>query len=349
MTRRRLGRRRRLLFAAVAVALALGALEVVLTLAGVQYARTPRLMKQAFVDDYIGWQNQNIELLHFQPHPARMWAPVPGVGVVNEDGLQGPRLPRERAAGRARVLFLGDSCTTAVPDGYPALTVEALGRRGITAEPLVAACGGYSTWQGAHFLEEALAWRPDVVVAYFGWNDHWVSALPDHAFVPTGALGRLAGETVGRLRTYQLLHRLIHPPAPTGLLPRDAARLAAQARVPPAEFTANVRRITARARAAGLRVVWVVAPIAPHVVETDKSVLIGHTDLVPAVHALYARLLREAVADEPDALLLDLPAFDRRTMLADGIHPSPAGNALIGEALAEVLARALTTGEGERR
>lgn len=341
MTRRPLSRRKRLVFAALALGLALGALELVLTLAGVQYARTPRSMKQAFVDDYIGWQNQNVELLHFEPHPARMWAPAPGRGLVNEDGFQGARLPRERAPGRARVLFLGDSCTNSLPDGYPALTVAALAGRGVTAEPLVAACGGYSTFQGALFLEEALAWRPDAVVAYFGWNDHWVSALPDHAFVPTGALGQLAGATVGRLRTYQLLHKLLHPPAPTGLLPRDPARLAAQARVPPERFTENVRRITARAREAGLPVVWVVAPVAPHVVETDKSVLIGHTDLVPAVHELYARALREAVAGAEGVRLVDLPPFDRRTMLADGIHPSPAGNAAIAEAVAGALADGL--------
>lgn len=340
MTHRRTSRPRRIAFSLVAVAGALGCLEALLSLGGVQYARTPTAMKQAFVDDYIGWQNSTIELMHFQPHPVRMWAPVPGVGFVNADGFQGPQLPRTRAAGTLRVLFLGDSCTNAGPQGYPEQTIEALRGRSILAEPLVAACGGYSTTQGLAFLAEALEWHPDVLVAYFGWNDHWVSPLPDHQFAPPGPLGQALTSTLGRLRTYQLLHRWIHPPASGGLLPRDVARIVERARVPPERFQENVRSITRMASSRGARVLWVVPPMARHIVETDKSVLIGHTDLLPAVHSHYVGLLRDVVASSPEAQLIELPPFDRRTMLADGIHPSPEGNRLIAEALAGAISEA---------
>jgi lysophospholipase L1-like esterase len=338
VTRRRLSRSKRALFACVAVVLAFACLEGVLALAGVRYARTPHAMKQAFIEDYIDWQNHEIELQHFAPHPTRMWAPVPGVGEVNEDGLLGRRLPRARRPGVLRVLFLGDSCTNAGPASYPEKTVALLEAGGRRAEPLIAACGGYSTHQGLLLLREVLAWSPDVVVAYFGWNDHWVSPQPDDAFVPAGAVSRALAGTLGRLRTYQLLQRLIYPPG-VGLLPHDPARLVEHARVPPARFVANVQAIDDLCRAHGAPVYWVAAPTAPHVVESDKRILIGHTDLVPAVHALYVGLLRQATAGRAGVRVLELPPFDRRTMLADGIHPTEAGHEEIARALAAAILR----------
>lgn len=342
----RLSRRKRLVFSAAVLATSFGVLELVLTLGGVEYARTPRAMKQAFVEDYIGWQNASVELQHFQPHPVRMWSPLPGVGLVNAEGFQGASLPRDRTPGVLRVLFLGDSCTNAGPQGYPEQTIRSLERRALESESLIAGCGGYSTWQGLAWLKEALEWRPDVVVAYFGWNDHWVSPLPDHEFVAPGVASRWLSSTLGRARTYQLLHRLIHPPVPGGRLPRDPERIIERVRVPPPQFSDNVRRITKLTEAAGAKMVWVSPPSAKHVVETDKSVLIGHTELIPAVHSRYVDLLREAVGQLPAARLVELAAFDRQTMLPDGIHPTAAGNGVIAAALADVIAATL---EQERR
>src|SRR5207249_1047274 len=99
----------------------------------------------------------------------------PGFGEVNTLGYQGDLLSLERDPRRKRILFLGDSCTNAGPEGYPEKVIRLLAERSINAEALVAAVGGYSTYQGLEFMRESLRYSPDAVVAYFGWNDHWLA------------------------------------------------------------------------------------------------------------------------------------------------------------------------------
>src|SRR5262249_8163589 len=147
----------------------------------------------------------------------------------------------ERDSRRKRILFLGDSCTNAGPEGYPDKVIALLAARSIPAEPLIAGVGGYSTYQGLDFLRDLLRYDPDAVVAYFGWNDHWISPTgqPDNEFRPLTPLQLWTYRWLSWLRTYQLLHYLIFPPRRM-----DGSftfvELTERTRVPPRYFVSNI-------------------------------------------------------------------------------------------------------------
>lgn len=122
----------------------------------------------------------------FAPHASRAWALVPGaedewMGVpvrINEQGLRGPLRAIPKPAGVRRVLFLGDSVTFGFQlekdeDTVPAQVESILRLRGAErVEAINGGVGGYSPWQEVRlFVEEGLAYEPDVVVVNFVLND----------------------------------------------------------------------------------------------------------------------------------------------------------------------------------
>jgi lysophospholipase L1-like esterase len=226
--------------------------------------------------------------------------PEPGFGTVNALGYQGHVLAIERDSAKRRILLLGDSCTNAGPDEYPEQVVSMLAGKGIAAEPLIAGVGGYSTYQGLVFLEELLVYRPDAVIAYFGWNDHWFAAagVPDNEFKPLTRFEMLSYRSLSWLRTYQLLHYLIHPPkAPQGSL--DFQTLVHLTRVPPKYFVDNVAAMIELVKRQGIPIFFVVAPYGPGLTNPAHDVLFP-AKLIPSVHLLYRDLLREVVARNSD-------------------------------------------------
>jgi lysophospholipase L1-like esterase len=314
-------------------------LEICLRLAGFQYSRFPRLMQQTVVTNHVEWQNTHRELMHFVPDSRRMWKPEPNFGTVNAVGYQGAIVPIERDASKRRILFLGDSCTNAGADEYPEKVISLLAGSGIVAEPLIAGAGGYSTTQGLSFFGDSLVYRPDVVVAYFGWNDHWIAlgGAKDADFRPLSKFQLWTYDTFGWLRIYQVMHYLIFPPR----TPKQAsfAVLTEATRVPPTQFVDNVDAMIELAKQAGMPIVFVVPPFGKGLTNPAQGVLFPPT-LIPRVHVLYRELLRKTVERRPDvAHLVDFspPEFDDSLMRADGIHPTPAGYSRVAEALAAAL------------
>jgi lysophospholipase L1-like esterase len=315
-------------------------LELALRAFGFHYSRFPRLMQQEFANEHVAWQNANRDSQHFVPDPVRMWRAKPGFGDVNALGYQGPVLAVERDPAKRRVLFLGDSCTNAGPEGYPEKVVSMLAQAGVTAEPLIAGVGGYSTYQGLLLLKEALVYRPDAIVAYFGWNDHWFAAagVPDNEFKPLTSLEVTSDRLLSWLRTYQLLHYVIHPPrVPEGRL--GFHTLIGLTRVPPRYFVDNIAAMIEIARQEGVPIFLVTAPYGRGLTNPAHDVLFP-AELIPSVHRLYRDLLREVVLRYPgSATLIDVSPepFDDSLMGSDGIHPTPAGYSRIAEALARAL------------
>jgi lysophospholipase L1-like esterase len=321
-----------------------GTLELGLRLFGFQYSRFPQLMQQESANDHIAWQNSHRVLQHFIPDPRRMWKPEPGFGAVNALGYQGGMLPLERDHDRRRILFLGDSCTNAGPDQYPEKVVTLLQQSGIAAEALIAGVGGYSTYQGLQFLRESLAYHPDAVVAYFGWNDHWFAAagVPDNEFRPLTRFQALSYQGLSWLRTYQLMHYLIYPPRvrETSL---SFQQLIETTRVPPRYFVDNIEAMIEIAHRAGAPILFVAPPYGSGVTNPGHDVLFP-AKLIPRIHVLYRELLRATVTRHADAAaLVDFspPEFDASLMGADGIHPIDAGYTRIAEAVSKSLAPVL--------
>jgi len=119
----------------------------------------------------------------FDRHPTRMWtlrpnAEAPTLGVkLNEHGMRGPLIPREKTPGERRVLILGDSVAFGIGVPYEQcfdpLTVKRLQGEGFNHVTLVnLSVPGYAPWQELDLLhEKGMAYDPDLVLLAFCQND----------------------------------------------------------------------------------------------------------------------------------------------------------------------------------
>ena len=315
------------------------ALELALVAVGFRYSRFPRVMLDEAVASYIAWQKENEPLQQFEPHPERMWTAKPGVGKVNAAGYQGKIIPPERTPGRLRLLFVGDSCTNSGPDQYPEMVVRELGERGVRSEALIAGVGGYSTYQGLHFLRESLRYKPDAVVAYFGWNDHWYGPAPDNEFRPLTDFDAFTYRTLGRLRTYQLIHYWIFPPRDYEG-PQTLEALLEQTRVPPFYYRRNIEEMIQAVRERQIPIFFIAAPASTDLATAVRAEPFS-PDVVPALHQVYRQILGQVVSREEGAHVVsfDPPDFSPTLMRRDGIHPSRDGYAKIAARVVEVMLR----------
>ena len=325
-----------LILGVLSIVLFIGIVEILLYFYDFNYSRTPIMMRDEEISAYIDWQERNIPAMHFAPHKTRFWTAKPGIGIVNERGFLGRLIPIEKDPNLMRVLFLGDSCTTSGIGSHSEYMIEALKKRyDIDAEPLIAAVGGYSTFQGMLYFKEAKKYDPDVIVAYFGWNDHWFASggLPDNEYKSPSRLNIFLVETLGRLRTYQLIHYLIYPPKimKEGLLVKDLLR------VPPKYFVSNIEEMIALASEKGLNIFFIDPPLGPHIVDIQRDYLFKPSKDIPGLHAEYSQLLREMVKRHTNAHLVtfDDIVFDKSIMREDGIHPNAQGYKIIGNKTAE--------------
>jgi lysophospholipase L1-like esterase len=274
-----------------------------------------------------------------EPDPELGWRYRPGAQValatVNERGLRGPVLPPERAPGRERLLFVGDSTCFGIwvelADTFAARASQALAAaRGRPVEYEIAALPGYSSWH-ARVLVRRLAerQRPDVVVLYVGaHNDHGRARYYRDAAIPARLARRQAAWH--QVRTLLLLENAADQAWRhwgRKLVPAERAL-----RVPPDAFADNLRDMLRRTRAAGARALVLSPPFS-------ATQLADH----PAIPR-YREILR-AVAREEGAALLDLqPLFERGDEASlyqrDRVHFSAAGHALAAQAIAARLAGA---------
>lgn len=294
------------------------------------------------------------------------WRPVAGRPPFNAAGLRDDEeTPVAKPAGEIRVLALGDSCTfLGEPVPWPERLEDRLdaGGGGRRVRVLNAGVPAWSSLQGRRYLERrGLAFAPDLVILYFGWNDHWrATSRPDADFQVPGEGTVTAQRLLGRLRLYQALNRLlkgersapgIGPPPEVLARADDLARDADRQpfRVPLADFEANLRAMIDAGAAAGARSALITAPSTLRAGQVPDY-LMAHGfvarggEPVDAIHARYADAVRR-VAAARGALLVDAerafasaPDGGASWMRADGIHLTAAGI----EALADQVAAGLS-------
>jgi lysophospholipase L1-like esterase len=213
-------------------------------------------------------------------------------------------------------LILGDSCSRVAGSDYPysVYLQRILGPE--TWEVLNASVPGYTSHQGRRWLEsQLLDAEPDVVVIYFGWNDHW--------------------RTTGRTDLeYEASRRFLHPRILTLLRGRPRTP---PFRVPRSDYRENlewmVRQVAARDAIA-------ILVLAPHrFTEAGRRRYVEDHYLVAgddpeALHRAYLDTVREFAgregvwllgADAIFARLGEVPALLR----ADGIHFTETGHQLM--------------------
>jgi len=284
------------------------------------------------------------------PTPDLFWQLVPDEELfwllptedpqVNSLGFLGrePQVPKPE--GTVRILFLGDSCSQqGHPESYPDIVEHLLRRAEVPLDAVNLSMAGYGSHQGrALAAAQGARLEPDLVVVYYGWNDHWL------------AYGAIDREKRGALRNEQLYRRshllqgLRQLAVNAGLTgtpePLDAVR------VPAAHYRENLEAIVARF---DVPVILITAPtshrklgVPDYLVDEgfarDKAAVL-------ALHAEYNAIARE-VAAATGAHLLDLDAaFElevdlRATFTEDGIHLSEPGRWTLARHLVDFVTEA---------
>jgi lysophospholipase L1-like esterase len=326
--------------------------EIVLHVYGFQYSQFPREIQQKNIEWWMASENRSFT---FVTHNDRMWALSSDDSRVNEYGYQGEKVPIKRSAGVKRILFLGDSCTNSGPDHYPEKTISKLQNNfGIKAEAIISGTPGYSTYQGLKWLPEFLEHKPDVLVVYFGWNDHWYAwgGGPDNEFAALSQANIFIGSIFRNIRTYQLLHYLIHPPqlySPRGreiTLAQGINEFLKTVRVPPEDYISNIQQIADFALRNNIEVYFIDAPYSKHIDQQD-NVLVppGLRPHVSSIHQVYDFLLRGIVKEYDGVHLItfDDVQFDRSLMMEDGIHPTGKGYDVIASRLVNSMRETSTS------
>ncbi len=222
-----------------------------------------------------------------------------------------------------RVITLGDSCTRISTGGqlYSVQLERMLDPR--RAEVFNASLPGYTSYQGLAWLrKQLLAWEPDLLVIYFGWNDHWRS---------TGIADREYAETLkpGHLRLLNLFRKKASPP------PLRVAR---------EDYLANLQAMLEEVRAAGGQG-WVI--LAPDNINAENSAFyLKNGSTIPGddarqLHDTYLSTARDAAgaaAVDLAGVFAELDAMPF-LLMRDGIHPTDPGHAVIARVLADRLER----------
>ena len=343
-------RRRKLVLGLFTTVLFFSLAEGALRLAGFRFDATPRYMQFGHPD-----ARDLAEV--FQPDPTLLWRLIPGELYqpdqirVSKQGFRGFEFNPVKPPDTFRIVALGDSCTffgrlTSWPERLAGRFREA--NPGRDFDTINLAVPGYSSWQGKRLFEtEGLLLNPDLVLIYFGWNDHWLNfGVPDR-------LQRLAEGRAFQARNALLRARFFQLTSWAVAKGRAAARSAAPAgfgescescRVPLTEFRNNLKAMVSLSRQRGAQTALITAPsgarrgseVAAFVLE---STMAPDGDWVLARHREYAQAVREVAAEE-NAILVDaLAVFEQRAdatfFWRDNIHLREPGLDLLAELVFE--------------
>jgi lysophospholipase L1-like esterase len=275
----------------------------------------------------------------FGPDPFLLWTPLPDTPYTNSQGFRGSgEYTEEKPGGVVRVLYLGDSCTFFGDPVYPEIVRGSLAARlpGRRIECINASVPGYTSVQGERRWERLSNWKPDVVVVYFGWNDHWPArgGLTDRDQFAIASGPRLLG-MVRALRGRWRSGRLV--------------------RVPLDDFEATLTAMRVKIERAGAVPYFITAPTGfragamPPWAYGFYSQFYGMSreavDAIPSLHGAYADAVRR-VASGGHAVLVDAErelAGNDPTLLYrnDQIHLRTPGHEAIASLLAATIMRNL--------
>ncbi len=344
---------RKLLLSSMGLVLALAVAEAALHVLGIA-ARPARLVRDA----RLGWRNT-----------AGWRGPV---FSVNARGFLGAELDVPKPPGTLRIFCLGDSCTAGdlLPDfdqTYPRQLERILRERypGKPLEVVNAGVGGYSSFQGRLWLErEILGCEPDVVVSYFGWNDHWRARAGGSDKAVSGSWSERARAWLSWSRLVSLSLRAWHRVSRREAVVTDGEATAVvipsmegPRRVSLADYEANLRAMAAAMRERSGHTVLVTAPsylAAAGAARWSDGEAVGR---LVAAHADYNEVVRRVARDERAGLVDAAAAFAQaegpaglfRAPPGDYIHLSAEGCRRLAEGVADCLAATprLAGGQGD--
>ena len=220
MSPRRLPLHRKLIYSTIVFAGVFGFLEIGLRVVGV--GRPPVLGKLRFgyetgvpLYDSDGVEEEGVvyqDLPLFERHAELFWRPIANSPFTGPRGLRKPEPEwKVDTDDVLTVLVLGDSCSFLGQSPYASrLTTLLRSDKHPTVRVFNASCPGYSSAQGVLRLKEFEFLKPDVVLVYFGWNDHWrsLNGCTDRVLVERNKFAARTQSLLGHFHFYWLIYGL---------------------------------------------------------------------------------------------------------------------------------------------
>ncbi len=298
----------------------------------------------------------------FAADPRLFWKPIANTPFTGADGLR-LKTPASllKEEGVYRLAIIGGSCsflgTKLYPDRFAEMVLENTSRK---VEVVNASCPGYSSFQGVRRLAAVWPWQPDLLIVYFGWNDHWKSlnGLTDRGIVEQQLLSDQTRRWLRMSRLYTTLKSIrasLTPPVSVSDSP---------VRVPPDDYRDNLQAILQDAREIDCPVVFITAPsgfvdgqmppwtygfFGQYYAMNQQEV-----DDIPRTHMEYNDIVREVAESSDSSALLDIErlwgvasAQEKIPLLfrTDRIHLTEQGHQEIAVALYNLWYRAYRTSE----
>jgi lysophospholipase L1-like esterase len=272
-----------------------------------------------------------LEQGYFLPDSKLFWKVRPDLNpqFEREAKIQNPDRPVPPQGNKKRVLILGDSCSRIAGNGlpYPAILEQDLGPDRWAV--LNASVPGYTSYQGLEWLKsQLLAAHPDIVVVYFGWNEHW----------------RTTGETD---RQYAQSRTLAYPRLLTLMKGKHHTP---PFRVSVPEYRDNLEGIVRLVRQKGGRVILIAGPY--HFVPGVEAQYVKDKYLIPgddvlSIHRAYLDVVRGFTGQDGVTVVEADKVFEQLgdyglLMRQDGIHFTDSGH----RAMAAILAATVATPSG---
>lgn len=274
------------------------------------------------------------------------WRLDPSRPNVNSEGFPGEEFVIPKPEDTYRILFLGDSCTL---QGYPEEVEASLNEEyasgGLRFESVSLAVYGYSSHQGRILTEMyGSILEPDLVVIYFGWNDHWLAygAIDAEKDVSTSALSKLY-ISLHRFKLGQFLFWVSD-----NLFGGKENNLLESVRVPIDHYEGNLLAMNDFYSRADVPVIYITAPtshyklgVPDYLIEMQYA---RDRESVEELHKAYNDVVRHVV-QEAGVYGLDLestfnafsPIKMEELFLDDGIHFEEAGIQEVSAHLVEFL------------
>ncbi|MCZ7592013.1 MAG: GDSL-type esterase/lipase family protein [Kiritimatiellae bacterium] len=255
---------------------------------------------------------------------------------INSLGFRDNDFPAEKPAGTVRVINMGDSCTAQGHPPYSTVLNRLLQETAPTDEPwhsFNTGVYGFSSMQGLRLFQKTVShFQPDVVTLYFGWNDHWLYPVPDHArmAIRVSPVRAALLKGIKKKRVYGMLVRAARSEHVTEEeKPVDDL----VNRVPPSVYESTLKEFIRDIRGIGALPILITAP-GRHLSDSlVRRRFIRSTDEAERVHQEYVEITRK-VAKETDTPLLDLAAIMAGSeyddlFSGDGIHFQQPGTEFI--------------------
>lgn len=277
------------------------------------------------------------DFARFEPDQDLFWKLPATRANVNSLGFPGKEIDPVKPHDIYRIAFIGDSCTQ---QGYPDMIERQLNRVTRDSENriecITLAVGGYSSHQGRIIAEKySTLVQPDLVVVFFGWNDHWraygTSDSLKQIRTPGPSVRALApmAKLMPKSRLLQAARWTIDRLAGAG-----SSALLSEPRVAPQEYRDNLARIEHIFSELNVPVIFLTAPTSHYQLGMPDDLVrydyVANKKPGMRAHRAYNEIVR-AVASATGSFLIDLEAEytslpdPRSVFTKDGIHFTPEG------------------------